>query len=368
MLGILKLINKDVRSENESRKVIVVLRILYIVVFLAFILDIFYVGFDVIKVFPYRIICLFLADIILFIITYRSKTFTSLLLFMGFLGVWTLLMIPCFGWSAGMQNYFIIILMLCFFATHGRPIVKFFYAGLVLLVRILTILIFGGIKPVIQISQFFDKCLQITNISAVFISIIFISYVFSQKQTEEESKLMKYNDRLKKEASTDQLTGLYNRRKLMDVFKSMQKYNKYTSISLAMGDIDFFKNVNDTYGHDVGDEVLKSIADTMREKCPENSVISRWGGEEFLIIFPNYNGDDTFQFVDNLRLCIENRDIVIKGDGSDNSPGNNEDIVINVTMTYGISEYDFKDIDNTIKEADNKLYIGKQNGRNQVVY
>ena len=355
-MGIVEFINKDIRAENESRRVIVALRILYVVELLAFIMDISLVGVEALKVFPYRIILLFITGICLFIFTYHSNTVTSLLLFFLYLVMWILSMIPCFGWSAGMQNYFIIILMLCFFATHSRPLYKFIYAGIVLLVRILTIGIYGGIKPVVTISTFSDKCLQITNISAVFISIIFISYVFSQKEIEEESKLIKYNNKLKKEAVTDQLTGLYNRRKAMEVLKKMELNPRYASITMAMGDIDFFKKVNDTYGHETGDEVLKFVADAMRDNCPENTIISRWGGEEFLIIFLGSNGDDSFVTVDTIRRVIQKSDIKVKDD------------TINVTMTFGMAEYDFKDIEETIREADEKLYIGKNNGRNQVVY
>ena len=95
---------------------------------------------------------------------------------MLFLLLWTLMFIPCFGWSAGMQNYFIIILMLCFFALHGKLVYKFLYAGSVLALRILTIGIFGS-KPIIPIGFVSDKLIQITNISAVFVSIIMIEFL-----------------------------------------------------------------------------------------------------------------------------------------------------------------------------------------------
>ena len=350
-------INKDVIAENENKRVIVTLRILYIFEFIAFVLDVILAGTDVIRTFPYRLGALFFANIFLFFLTYRSKTKPALLEFMVFTFAWILFMIPCVGWSAGMQNYFILILMLCFFAQFGRKLYKFLNAGFVLMVRILTIWIFGGTKPVVEIVPIQDKCLQITNISAVFVSIIFISYMFSQKENEAEDKLMKYNDKLKHEASTDQLTGLKNRRSALEFVQSLNIGDMSKGISLAMCDIDFFKKVNDTYGHDAGDEVLKFVANMMIENCDDTALVSRWGGEEFLIVFPDCNGDQAFVVLEKLRKTLKNS--VIKVDEAD----------IKITMTFGLAEYSFNgDIDSAIKEADEKLYMGKQNGRNQVVY
>ena len=356
-MGLVSLINKDIKAENENKRVIVTLRVLYIIVFLAFILDVCFAGIDVVKMYTVKIAVLAVVIIALFIYTYFSKTKPSLFCFMIFLFLWSLMMMPCFGWRAGMQNYVIIILMLCFFAMHGRNLYKFIYAGFVLVVRILIIVIFSGIKSDVAISDMNDKLLQITNISAVFISIIFISYMFSRKENEAENKLMKYNDQLKKEASTDQLTGLNNRRKAREYLTRLKKEEVSTAVSVAMGDIDFFKKVNDTYGHDAGDEVLKFVAKTMVDNCRTSAFISRWGGEEFLLIFPDCNGDQAFIILERLRNKIQKETIVV---------GDNK---IKITMTFGLTEYNYsKDEELAIKEADEKLYIGKSNGRNQVVY
>ena len=356
-MGLVSLINKDVKAENENKRVIVTLRVLYIIVFLAYVLDVCFAGIEVFRMNSVKIVVLAVIIIALFIYTYFSKTKPSLVCFMIFLFAWSLMMMPCFGWRAGMQNYFIIILMLCFFAMHGRNLYKFLYAGFVLAVRIIIIVLLSGIKSDVVISDINDKLLQITNISAVFISIIFISYMFSRKENEAENKLMKYNDQLKKEASTDQLTGLNNRRKAREYLKRLKEEQVSTAVSVAMGDIDFFKKVNDTYGHDAGDEVLKFVAKTMVDNCRTSAFISRWGGEEFLLIFPDCNGDQAFIVLERLRNKIQKETIVV---------GDNK---IKITMTFGLTEYNYsKDEEIAIKEADEKLYIGKSNGRNQVVY
>ena len=256
-----------------------------------------------------------------------------------------------------MQNYFILILMLCFFALHLRTSIKFLCAGFVLIFRIITIGIFGGIKPALEIRRTCDKLLQITNITAVFLSIIIISYIFSKTENEAESKLMKYNDRLLKAANTDQLTGLPNRRGVMQYLSDLKDFSEYHCVSVAMADIDFFKKVNDTYGHDAGDEVLKSIAGILKSKCVNGSIASRWGGEEFLLVFPNVNGDDAYMLLEQISMAIQKSVIKV---------GENE---IKTTMTFGLTEWGFKsELDDVIKEADDKLYQGKENGRNQVVY
>lgn len=356
MGAIRNFINKDIKFENERKTIMVSLRILYIVIFMAFILDIAISGIEVIKLYPYRIFGLLIANILLFVLTYHLKTKPALILFIMFLVIFIHSLIPCFGWSAGMQNYFIIILMLCFFASFGKTVYKFINAGFVLVVRIITIGVYGGLKQE-YVSWIDDKLLQITNISAVFISIIFISYMFSKTENEAENKLMKYNDKLKKEANTDQLTGLFNRRRAYEYLQNVRRTTETGLVSVAMGDIDFFKKVNDTYGHDAGDEVLKTVAHIMKEKCRSSSVIARWGGEEFLIILPDCNGDNAFIAVERVRDAIQNT--VINVDGQE----------IKVTMTFGLTEFGINSsIDSMIKEADEKLYHGKTHGRNQVVY
>ena len=356
-MGIVKLITKDISEENADKRTIVALRILYIIVFFAFIVDTVLAGAGALKLFPVRIITLMLANVILFVSTYKTRTKPALGLFMIFLFVWSELMIPVYGWSAGMQNYFIPILMLLFFATHSKAVYKFLYAGFVLAVRIVTIFIYGGFVSEVEISDFRNKLIQIINISAVYFCIIFISYVFSKRENEAENKLMKYNDRLKKEANTDQLTGLFNRRKADEFLKSIASETDGKPVSVAIGDIDFFKKVNDTYGHDVGDIVLKEISKTMEESSRNDTFVARWGGEEFLIVYPDCNGDDAFIALERLRKAIQDKPIIIA------------DMTINVTMTFGLAEFSYKrDEEATIKQADEKLYIGKHNGRNQVVF
>ena len=121
-MGFVKLINKDVVSENETKRGMVSLRILYLVVFVAFLIDMIFAGVDVLTHYPWRVVIFSLAMILLFIQTYYVRTQVALVGFIFLIFSWSLFMIPCFGWSAGMQNYFIIILMLSFFEIGTRTL------------------------------------------------------------------------------------------------------------------------------------------------------------------------------------------------------------------------------------------------------
>ena len=356
-MGLRQFISRDIEFKNETKRGIVSIRIIYIITMAAFILDLVFAGFPVIKKFPYRIVLILAAIIILFANTYFLNTKTTIVLYLLFTFTFSLALIPCFGWSAGMQNYFIVMLMMCFFAAHGSIGFKIILTAIVLCVRIAVIFVYSGTLPEVRISEVSGKLIQSSNITAVFLSTVIISYIYSHRENVEESKLMKFNDMLLKEANTDQLTGLGNRRFARAYLESVKKASYLGAISVCMADIDFFKKVNDTYGHDAGDEVLKAVAATLKKDCGENALVSRWGGEEFLMVFTGVNGDDAFMKLEKIRSDVQK--MTIKALQND----------IKVTMTFGLTEYDFSgDLDKTVKEADEKLYLGKTGGRNKVVY
>ena len=356
-MSLLSLINKDVAYENESREGIVTLRILYIIQAVVLLMDIFFAGFSSVAASKYIIIAAFTAIIVLFVLTYKMKTRPAIIAYLIFMFAFISGTIPCFGWEGGLQDFFLIVLMLIFFSNLGSNTFKFALAGIVFLARSFIIVVYGSVSSAAYIDELSNKHIHVANNAAVFLSVIAISYIFSHRENEAESKLMKYNDKLVKEANTDQLTGLHNRRRALELLDEIKNSSYLGAVTVVMGDIDFFKKVNDTYGHDVGDEVLKSIADTMRAICGTRSFMSRWGGEEFLLIFIGKNGDEALTDVEALRRHIMDNPIEVNGEK------------ISVTMTFGLAEYDFSgDVNATIKEADDKLYMGKEAGRNRVVY
>ena len=115
--------------------------------------------------------------------------------------------------------------------------------------------------------------------------------------------------------------------------------------------------MNDTYGHAAGDALLKSLAKIFMESTAGRGECARWGGEEFLFMLPDINGDDAQSFLDDLRHKIKHTDF--------NCEGNQ----INITMTFGLEEWGMgQTYDQTIEAADEKLYYGKAHGRDQVVF
>mgnify|MGYP002661450231 FL=1 len=159
-------------------------------------------------------------------------------------------------------------------------------------------------------------------------------------------------------AHTDELTQLNNRRQFMQMAeKTIQKWPKYNLACLLMFDIDFFKKINDTYGHDVGDEVLRILAEISRQEMRYTDVLARFGGEEFIALLPNTTLDEAIIIADRLCKKIENHQICVQNK-----------FFFNFTVSIGIAQMQPQqnDLNLLIKNADLALYEAKKNGRNQV--
>lgn len=156
----------------------------------------------------------------------------------------------------------------------------------------------------------------------------------------------------------DPLTNLYNRRYGNAKLRSVLKYAKSSGMPFAvgLGDIDFFKKVNDTYGHDAGDVVLKRVSEILKKSMSGKGFVVRWGGEEFLIVFDKYGQDDAEEMLWTILDKIRAMEIIYKEKN------------IKVTMTFGIVDGSLSDeYGALINRADERLYYGKENGRNRVV-
>jgi len=168
-----------------------------------------------------------------------------------------------------------------------------------------------------------------------------------------------------KHATLDALTGFYNRNQLEERIKQEVANAKRQKAPLCgiMTDIDFFKNVNDTYGHAVGDLVLKDIAKIIRGQLREYDIAGRYGGEEFSILLPFTKIDEAKKVAERLRASIEDKVVDISKVDPDS-----ETKSIKVTISLGI--YEMKENDNDedlLKKADKALYQAKNTGRNKVV-
>ena len=157
----------------------------------------------------------------------------------------------------------------------------------------------------------------------------------------------------------DSLTNLYTRRilesKLHDDILRAKRYK--TPLSVCMLDIDHFKKVNDTYGHAVGDRVLQTLATTIRDNLREVDYVARYGGEEFVIVLPDTNLDDAYDFADRLRNIVANRQL---------HPETNKKFTISISIGIASFHNHCDTADKLLNEADEKMYLAKESGRNCV--
>ena len=175
------------------------------------------------------------------------------------------------------------------------------------------------------------------------------------KRTEELNKM---NQQLQIISRIDELTKLPNRRDIREKIQNeIYRYERTNrNFSILFVDIDKFKDFNDKFGHICGDLVLKTVAETLRDQLRKQDVVSRWGGEEFLVMLPETPLQGASLVAERLRRSIENRKIEFAGQQQ------------HVTITLGVAEYDKRlGMDHSINLADLALYNGKQTGRNKVV-
>lgn len=157
----------------------------------------------------------------------------------------------------------------------------------------------------------------------------------------------------------DFLTGLYNRRYFFDAGTELLKECRANDkgVSCAIIDIDFFKKVNDTHGHDIGDEVIKCFADLIRDSVKENDIVARIGGEEFCILIPDTNRDNSYTLLETLRQMVQVTPMARLPDESE----------LFITCSLGCCVSCSDSLEEMMKSADENLYSAKEGGRNRLV-
>ncbi|MCD6433021.1 MAG: GGDEF domain-containing protein, partial [Sulfurimonas sp.] len=153
----------------------------------------------------------------------------------------------------------------------------------------------------------------------------------------------------------DSLTGAYNRRYLYSISEELIALTKREKrhLSVSMIDIDNFKKINDTYGHNIGDEVIKTVVNIIKRSKRDSDLSIRFGGEEFVILFPNTNIEQSTIVLEKIRQAIEQCNLI-----------NN----VSFTVSIGVSEfiYNENNMEKAIKRADERLYIAKNSGKNKI--
>ena len=172
---------------------------------------------------------------------------------------------------------------------------------------------------------------------------------------KKEQALERANERIRRIARTDPLTGLPNRRhfneRLSDTMSAVKRHA--FPLSITMADLDHFKDVNDTYGHDTGDKVLKLFANLLQESCRREDIAARWGGEEFIVMMPYTPPENAKTFAERVRRSFKEAEC----EGVDQS----------FSASFGVSGYSEEDTqDSLLNRADQALYKAKDNGRDRV--
>ena len=202
----------------------------------------------------------------------------------------------------------------------------------------------------------------ITSTIFVIISMILSKFLY-KNQFENIMKniiLEDANRKIKRLSNYDKLTDIPNRRYFEEYIK--KEYMSVTEAEdkgiVALADIDFFKKINDTYGHHLGDKVLEKVANIFQNELKEPNLAARWGGEEFAFFVYGYSENEAHLKFDEIRKKVEEPSL------SDNG-------AINITVSIGFSEligFEDKDFEEAFKRADKALYNAKQTGRNKVIH
>jgi diguanylate cyclase (GGDEF)-like protein len=199
----------------------------------------------------------------------------------------------------------------------------------------------------------------IFNAVIAFVVVLLFLNIFLDDVEKDKTQLRRQNARLLELSRIDPLTGLLNRRamkqRLEDAFYAKSNYE--LDYVVAIIDVDDFKRINDQFGHSCGDQVLKKIADIIRQKIRETDYACRWGGDEILILLNNSFLEGAIATITRIQQEIGATPVVYNQTN------------VSVTVTAGVcsSEY-FYLLQDVIVEADRRLYIGKRKGKNQIVY
>ena len=265
------------------------------------------------------------------------------------------------GWVPDFGMHLLMIIPLAYLMPNKNKKIPFIVMAIsVTLYGVLKYMLLDSDRIVYNIDNSkYVKYFFFVNFAAGSSILVYITIIYMAMKRYLDCKLRVQNEQLRIMASTDPLTKLSNRReiniRLNEISENSIKNGKYYIVGIA--DIDNFKRVNDTYGHDMGDVVLAKVANILAETLPEKGFASRWGGEEFLFVLPDADTEEGVKAADKILQHI--RAEVFSAESENFS----------VTMTIGICEACPGElIDSIITRADQRLYKGKHNGKNHTEY
>ena len=301
-------------------------------------------------------IALLLVMVLCIVGTHRMSMPMNINVFTAGILIWCGWYIYAFGWGCGGQHFLLPLLLLFFFNIFDPPWMKI--ANLIGLISYRMLLFAYSLRHpgLYSLDSTTNIIFQTVNSVTLFLVLAVDYIIFSSSIQNTERELRLNNQELHKEADTDPLTQLPNRRAMLERISRFRGQLPDAPFSVAIGDIDFFKKVNDTYGHNCGDYTLRELAKLFREKAGQEYFVCRWGGEEFCFFMPGKNIDEAWNYM--FDLCVAVRKMRLEF----------EKQAFSITITIGIEENDYQSsIETILEKADKKLYMGKMAGRNRVV-
>lgn len=266
------------------------------------------------------------------------------------------------GWEYGFALYIVCVIPLAFYLSYKQFITP-------VVMCLTTVMLFIALKYTTGVgifTPFIESKFPVQAVTIIYIAnsvvsfamLVVLSLVYNISSRRVNNILKLKNDQLEELAYTDTLTKLKNRRSMFisikESFRRAEDNGK--AFTIVLSDIDDFKNVNDTYGHNAGDLVLKEVGRLVKSSLPEKASACRWGGEEILVLLPDCDLEAGAEYADTLRKAVESTEFSW-GDKS-----------FHITMTFGVSENKGQlSVDKMVSNADKNLYSGKRHGKNCVI-
>jgi len=252
------------------------------------------------------------------------------------------------GYESGFHYYIYNLVFIPYYAHVGAYQVKIFRMSFLIIVSLSLFTYFPNITPIVKLDQNILELLNMFNIFGFLFLGTLVTYIFNMK-------LETYVKELALQSSTDSLTGLYNRRYFLKAaqIEIQNDIRHKNNTAVLMLDIDFFKKVNDTYGHDCGDYVINRISSLIKQNVRPVDVVARWGGEEYLILMPSTNKIELEVIAQRIRKNVE-ESLMEWGDMN----------LYKTVSLGGAILNGSEEIMDFVARADSALYTSKNSGRN----
>lgn len=289
-------------------------------------------------------------DILVLKLNYQGFNKVAPTIWIVWIASFSLYCMYAFGWEQGYFYYPLALVIMLFFARF--PL----YFRIISVVLLCTAIIYmfeytHTHQPITELDYRTQFLMLAFNALANFTAIAYASFYYQRYSEQIEAQLLHL-------ANSDPLTGIYNRRFLEQSIKQQLDKSNFNNCALLLLDIDYFKNINDSYGHHVGDFVLISVTGIMKQSIRQGDIIGRIGGEEFAIFLIDVDDQEALQIAERVRKNIEMKTFVIS------------DIEISLSISIGLTMVHSNDVNlsTMMVRSDQALYRAKNTGRNRIVH